>query len=142
MSGGCGCFKILLGPFGSSGRQLNTISIDSGLKRGDFDGSGLLAMPSLPKKQTSPLTRTLSHKNVVNSRLTNCQEFRWVHERVVRRAVVNWLLKPVTRLLTTCFMLAWKGVLDDTGPACLLSAQNFSTSVTATFTMNSRLFER
>ena len=39
-----------------------------------------------------------------------------MHERVVRRAVVNWLLKPVTRLSTSCFMLAWKGVLDDTGP--------------------------
>ena len=51
ISGGCGCFKILLGPCCSSGRELNTISIDSGLKRGDFDGSGLLAMPSLPKKK-------------------------------------------------------------------------------------------
>ena len=30
-------------------------------------------------------------------------------------------------------------MIIDTGPACLLSAQNFSTSVTATFTMNSRL---
>ena len=65
-----------------------------------------------------------------------------MHERVVRRAVVNWLLKPVTRLSTSCLMLAWKGVFDDTGPGCLLSAQNFSTSVTATFTTNSCLFNR